>query len=66
MNEKGFSFNPANFTYTINSKKYSGVLYATLTLPRDIDAEVEAKLASMNDDFVDAKKVIESVKNGNL
>lgn len=53
-----------NMTYTINPYRDGPVMYATLTIKKDVDIEIEKKLASMNEDFVDAKKIIESVKYG--
>lgn len=64
MDQFGFSYN--NITYTINSRRDGPVMYATLTIPKDIEAEVETKLMAMNDDFVDAKMILEKIKNDKL
>lgn len=57
--------NYKQYTYTININptEYRGVLHTTLTLPVDVDFIIEKKLDAMNNNFVDAKKVLDEIKN---
>jgi hypothetical protein len=50
-------------TYTINPKRDGAMLYVTLSLPKDVEAEVEKKLHSMNENFIDAKNVLDRIMN---
>lgn len=54
-----------SYTYTIkiDPKKYSGVLYSSITLPVDVDFIIEKKLEAMKGVYVDANQILQRIKN---